>query len=245
MKMNSFVVSIFTYLAALNCCFASFNCENRPSSWKNSINTMFLGQCTQFHQFSTCSGAHLAHVLSWKALCDKSEEFYDRKDFKFLKDFVDYLFEIDSNAKVWIGGASRNYAAKTAISHKDYMGIPLSDLNVKFYNDSSEIVNNWANGVDKNDGKIREFLQLLNSAPANLRYGTGTENVSIGKLLDAMGDGNQQMTKKEKRWLDIIHGDSICREVEAGKTCAKCRSCNEACKSSSASIDSNNFYVCK
>ena len=57
----------------------------------------------------------------------------------------------------------------------------------------------------KNDPDINEILKLLNSAPANLRYGYARANVQIQAYVDPMGNDEKELTYKEKAMLYATH----------------------------------------
>ena len=239
--MNSFIFSIVTCLAILNGCFSlSFRCSER-AGWKESIDKMFKKQCKQFQQLpNSCNGAHLAHVASWYDICVAAENFFNRGDFVSMQRLVAALFLIDTGAQVWIKAGNQ----KSALSHQTYMGNVILQKNTEFENATKKIVDNWKAGKDRDDTTVNNFRLLVNSAPANLRYGDPNINSGIGKYLDPMGDINQKMTCKEKKWEKGLRKDFKCKLPTVITVCAKCN-CTNACKTSSTTADSINFYVCK
>ena len=87
--MNSFIVCIFICLAILNGYFTvDFNCADRPG-WKNNIDKKFKKQCVRYEQLpNACKGAHLAHVLSWSAICGIVENFFNKNKFSLMRSMV-------------------------------------------------------------------------------------------------------------------------------------------------------------
>ena len=233
--MNSFIFSIVTCLAILNGCFSlSFRCSER-AGWKESIDKKFKKQCKQFQQLpNSCNGAHLAHVASWYDICVAAENFFNRGDFVSMQRLVAGLFLIDTGAQVWIKAGNQ----KRALSHRTYMGNVILQKNTEFEKAAKKIVDNWKKGKDRDDTTVNNFRLLVNSAPANLRYGDPNINSGIGKYLDPMGDINQKMTSKEKQW------NAGCIKPTTNTICTKCN-CNSACRTSTASNDGTNYYVCK
>lgn len=243
--MNSFIISILICLAFTNdgCFSINFDCRNRPG-WKNGIDKKFKARCIAKNQLpNNCQGAHLAHVLSWYAICDAVDSLFEQKGgFDLIEAMVGNLFTIDSDAQVWI--EDRSGKPKKAISHQDYMGTTIVAENTAFRQEAEKIVQDWKKGKNKDAATVTIFRSLVNSAPANLRYGEPNINSGIGKLLDPMGDVNQKKTKKEDN-LEIMFGyDLECQPSDPTKTTCKRCNCRDACNTSSASEDGKNYYVC-
>ena len=118
------------------------------------------------------------------------------------------------------------------------MGKAILIENTEFETEAKKIVNDWEAGKDKDNATVSRFRLLVNSAPANLRYGDPNINSGIGKYLDPMGDINQKLTSKEKQW------NAGCIKPTTNTICTKCN-CNSACRTSTASNDGTNYYVCK
>ena len=243
--MNALIFCVFTCLAIFNDgCFATvdFDCGG-GRGWRNDVETMFRTQCTANQQLpNSCQGAHLAHVLSWNGICDYADKLFSENRFDTLIFFVEILFEIDRDAQVWIGAGN----PKTPLPHQSYIGVNLLNINNNFMKQAIDIVNDWKNGKNKNEKNVTTFRSLVNNAPANLRYGESGHNQGIGKFLDPMGDINQRLTDKEKHW-NVLLEDLKCKQITSRTAqCTKCSGgCNDACRSSSASDDGTNFYVCK
>ena len=228
--MNSFIIFTFISLAILNGYFALyFNCRRPP--WRHSIDTKFKNQCKDHDQLpNSCKNAHLSHVVSWHSICQTAKDLYNTGNFRNMKKLINDLFKIDPDAQVW--------TAVGQLSHQAYMGSTNEEKNTEFKTDALAIVRDWKNGLKNDIGTVNTFRSLLNSAPANLRYSVGRQNQGIGKSLDPMGDRNQKMTAKEKEF------SFPCKPIKQNTIgCTKCRnrSCDNACRSSSAP----NFYVCK
>ena len=243
--MNSrFIITfIFMNLTILKGCFSlDFNCENRPG-WKNSVDSKFKTQCVNNKQLTNnCQGAHLAHVLSWNGICETVESLFDNGDFESIQGVVALLFEIDIDAVVWIENPG---LPKKTLTHQKYMGTTLVAENASFEKQAAKIAEDWGNGKGKDAATVNKFRLLVNSAPANLRYGEPKLNSGIGKFVDPMGDLNQKITDKEKRWNEQIFEQLVCKTADPSKTtCTKCV-CSNACQTSSASTDDINYYVCK
>ena len=240
--MNSFIVCIFICLAILNGYFTvDFNCADRPG-WKNNIDKKFKKQCVRYEQLpNACKGAHLAHVLSWSAICGIVENFFNKNKFSLMRSMVINLFKVDKAAQVWINSIGKE---KKTLPHRTYIGKAILIENTEFETEAKKIVNDWEAGKDKDNATVSRFRLLVNSAPANLRYGDPNINSGIGKYLDPMGDINQKMTCKEKKWEKGLRKDFKCKLPTVITVCAKCN-CTNACKTSSTTADSINFYVCK
>ena len=240
--MNAFIFMLVC-LAFSNGCFSAvnFNCNNRPG-WNNKINEDFIERSILFKQYTICGGTHLAHVLSWNAICETLELLFNMNDFYTMQIIVDLLFEVDNEAVIWIEDPSTNFTTKKSIPHHMYMGDFIVSMNYIFHDSALNIVNAWKNDKGKAYVVIKEFLALVNSAPANLRQGDPRINCEIGKFLDPMDGAGQQMTNKEKHWNQII-GHLPCKPVKPMTICTRCH-CIDACKTSSASIDDENYYVC-
>ena len=87
---------------------------------------------------------------------------------------------------------------------------------------------------------ITELLKVLNSAPANLRYGESRTNSSIQDFLDLMGDSNGKPTTKETKLVEMSLESRSVRSIIKPETCS---GVTGACiKSSTGTILDNNFY---
>jgi len=202
----------------------------------------FRARCVatqQFPWYPMCSGTavHLAHVRSWERIRDFTIDVISVNNWRSLRGMVDFLFEIDGQAVIWIGLEP----SKQAMLHKDYMGADLIIRNEKLRAQSHCLINQLEMGVTEQ--KKTDLLKLMNSAPANLRYGIGTINSSIQGHFDPMGNIHQHYTFNEMMWVHTY--SSSTRQVKAGVNCSKCSSgCGAAVTSSSASEDEINYYVC-
>ena len=151
-----------------------FDCGNR-SSWKKSIDQKFLQRSILVKQHTINHGTHLAHVFHGKECVIMSEYL-----FNFIEVIVEILFDIDSNATVWI--ESPPYTTKKFISYSFYMGEVITKLDDKFRDAALEIVKYWKEGSDKNNAKVKEFLSLIDRALANLCQGDPNINPSLESI---------------------------------------------------------------
>ena len=228
-------------MAITNGYFAvNFKCGTKPN-WKYCIDKMFKEQCIKYKQWpNSCQGVHLAHVASWNAICHKAENLHKKRRFAAMKTMVNLLFTIDTNARVWVRSAN----SRKALSHEAYMEKAIKDKSEKIFREAKQIVNDWAKGKNINDdATVSSFRSLVNSAPANLRYGNGGLNSGIGSAMDPMGDQNQKMTDKERKLKTLFGLTYRCKATKYKKCNKKCN-CENLCKSSSASKDGKKFYVC-
>jgi len=213
----------------------------RPAFLPN-VQEGFRARCKAIQQYPwypMCSGnsVHLAHVRSWEKIRDYTIDVIRDTNWGALRGMVDVLFQIDEEAVIWYDLEPW----KKVMLHKKYMGADLILLNEQLRAQSHCLVNQLEMGVTEE--KKTDLLKLMNSAPANLRYGIGTINSSIQGHLDPMGNIRQHYTSKEITW---VHGySSSTRQVQAGESCVKCNGgCGRAVSSSSASEDGSNYYVC-
>merc|ERR1712141_667618 len=126
-----------------------------------------------------------------------------------LTNFVRLIFEVDANAWVpslWTSlsqpnpgsfTTQSNYLKNMAIYKKTNKGLTrigdMQSRNTKMEQEAIQAVKNGGNG-NKNLLKV-----LLNSAPANLRWGSGDPNRDISDRLDPIGTPQQRLTDKEGR----------------------------------------------
>ena len=72
-----------------------------------------------------------------------------------------------------------------------------------------------------NAKEIKELLQVLNSAPANLRYGESRTNGSIQDFVDLMGDNTGKPTTKETQLVGLGSGKlSTVKSIIKPETCS-------------------------
>ena len=152
---------------------------------------------------------------------------------------------IDEQSGVWVctDEDCNTDAPKQFLSFKTYMGSDLVEENAQFKNQALGHLDKMKKSSSTDEGiqSMDDLYHLLYSAPANLRYGDGSQNMGIRERLDPMGDGNQRMTEKEKGLASKTEPASV-----SEGTCSKCSGgCSNAWRSSSASSDKTNYYVCK
>ena len=82
---------------------------------------------------------------------------------------------------------------------------------------------------------MKMLLQILNSSPANLRYGCSSDNIAIGKNTDPMGDKNYDATNKENHWMNSPWFFT-CKSATPGKSGERAVNdkFNNVCRSSSS-----------
>lgn len=219
---------------------------SRPS-FKTAVLTAFRKSCvdtTQFPQYPFCNGSNvnLAHVRSWQKISGTITALISASDWITLKQNIDFLFKIDSEAVVWVGPGP----VKQTLTHQNYMGNQLITVNGQYRTTCHcrvDAIANASTAAEKST-YTTDLAKLMNSAPANLRYGLGNPNKAIQAYLDPMGNYIQKSTFKEKYWLN--HFGAEARGVQAGTVCNECTlGCDGAMASSSASKDGDNYYVCK
>lgn len=230
-------VLVLIWFALLVHASAKRHAPSRPS-FKSTVIRLFQARCSATNQFSTCSGnsVHLAHVHSWQQIRDLTTVYIQGKSWMQLIQSVQLLFQVDRSAVVWV----RSGGSMQSLSHRSYMSPSLVTLNAQYLRSALKYINDIKKLPSKSN--VVDLLTVLNSAPANLRYGQGPINSSIQGKLDPMGNSNQKMTAKEKRWLSIYR--DMPKSVRSGTSCSRC-SCSKAVWSSSATSDGQNYYVCK
>merc|ERR1711956_147681 len=72
----------------------------------------------------------------------------------------------------------------------------------------------------KNAYEINELLKILNSAPANLRYGESRTNGSIQDFIDLMGDNTGKPTTKETELVVLGLKSSTVKSIIKPETCS-------------------------
>ena len=183
MKLAAIFVILFAVLGA--------NAE-RPQ-WINGVDVKFKIATPFIKQYSN---PHLAHVVSWSDIeaivnkwnADGQQVAWD------LVPFANFLTEVDTQACVYNPpGQFPTKCTPHATILNNNMGT-LAALNTAIRN---AVVNEIINFRPD----VALIKRLLNSAPANLRYGTGRINVSIQGWTDPMGNFNKKLTFKERSMI--------------------------------------------
>ena len=162
----------------------------------------------------TPGGEHtLNHVYSWKNIRISVSDVIEEAAIlgvsttkTRLNELAEKIFEKDNAAVVNFDYFTHS---KVFMKHIDYLksGITgfqnLQDLNDFMLSQAKQHIKNLdfskstATILSSNKAKIIELLRILNSAPANLRYGHLNTNSSIQEFLDLMGDSTGEPTAKE------------------------------------------------
>jgi len=213
--------------------------RGRPG-WKADLKREFDNIPSRYQEIG-CEDLEIAHVRSWENIKKFTTIAIDNGDWHDLEEHVKLLFRFDSEAVVWFS-LSRRPKSTRWISHKVYLGEDLVEMNQQYrtrclcliealkHRNDDEYKYLWAN----------DLLLMMNSAPANLRWGCGSPNSSVGKYLDPMGNAERRMTKKEKTWLRE-YGSKTFKFY--GQTCSPC-DCKNAVWSTSATSNMREYYVC-
>ena len=142
---------------------------------------------------------HLAHVFPWAAI-DKCVDDLDNQN--TLDEFVKLIFKVDEEAiapQQWLLERSpvseELPMSDMPVPHTDYL-YDLIDLNKEMM---GEALDNCKVGQN-----LDRCKKVLNSSPANLRFGYGKVNGIIHDRLDLMGDTFGEMTKKERLLADFF-----------------------------------------
>jgi len=197
-------------------------------------------------------GYDLAHVFSWANIGNQGKLFFDElfrdgpdDDLENeVRKFVEKLAEEDVQAIAPKRQASSQIkmVPHTMILDHITSGETLSDLNAEFITEAmdmwDEIVNHWNNNQLKfyksSCVNMKLFLRILNSIPANLRFGRKKDNTAIGYNLDPMGGLTDQITDKEENMvlgtLDTLF--STCLPSIVGRYALKDKNGNWSCRTS-------------
>ena len=180
------------FLIAFAICGA--NCGPRPA-WYHGVNHRFKAATNMIFPYTnyaqTYLPAHLAHVVSWadiQTIIDTWDAAGQQAGWD-LRPFVMYLTEVDTHACVFDPLNPIPCTLHTTILNNNNGA--LMNLNTAIRND---VINEINNGNPQGTSYIK---RLLNSAPANLRYGTPGFNTKIINWVDPMGDVNHLLTMKE------------------------------------------------
>jgi len=144
---------------------------------------------------------HLAHVVSWKGI-ETIVNAWNKAGKQAgwdLRPFAKYLFEVDTEACVFNPKSPVKCTRHTTI---------LNNNKGALMNKNTAMKADVLDEITKKKPKISKIKQLLNSAPANLRYGSTKTNTNIQGWMDPMGDKNNGLTNKEKSLIYVT--DSKC-----------------------------------
>jgi len=233
----------------------------RPA-FENPVETGFKdahGKALGIKNFTPGRDHSLNHVYAWlsirASINDEVEKAYKAKQGvstikKDLNELAEKIFETDSKAEV---NFDYYFKKKTSDKHISYLrsgavnGLQdLEDLNDDMLLEAKQHIASLdfksTPAPAKNTNLIKELLKVLNSAPANLRYGESRTNSSIQDFLDLMGDSTGEPTTKEIE-LVVLSLQSSPRSIIKPETCS---GVTGACiKSSTGTILRNKFYYMK
>ena len=179
-------------LAAIFLIFFAICGANARPPWYNGVYVKFQA-ATPFHY--DYINPNLAHVVSWadiETIVDTWDAAGKQAGWDLIP-FVMYLTEVDTEACVFDPLYPIGCILHTRILNNN--GGALTTLNNAIRND---VVNEINNGNPRGTYYIKK---LLNSAPANLRFGTGLFNRIILSWVDPMADINNLLTMKEKSMI--------------------------------------------
>ena len=155
------------------------------------------------------SGIDLSHVISWSYIDYAIDRLMYDPD--TMKTFISYVTDVDEEAVFWVINPNLD-VNETPIRHKElllYNDTVLFKLNSKIREESYENINyaRHPNGtfVGTSGEKLDKIKTLLNSAPANLRYGVATINRKIQDNIDPMGTEEKKLTSKERVLTEFKH----------------------------------------
>jgi len=162
--------------------------------------------------------------------------------------FVNKLFKIDTDAR-----APRKTITGSllAVKHRAVLRRPLTisvsgptleKLNTAWKKEANTLLDQiWTQAAASgNKGhfyshscfNMKKFLQILNSTPANLRYGCSSDNQGIKEDTDPMGNSGKKATPKENGWMNSPWFFA-CKSATPGQRSVKDQE-NNACRSSSS-----------
>jgi len=212
----------------------------RPA-FKNNVKTGFRdahGKALGTKNFVAGTKHSLNHVYSWLSIRasvnDEVEAAYKAKlgvssTKTKLNQLADKIFEKDLKAVVNLDYFKKSPSSKSHISYLRSGSVTttkdLEDLNKDMLIEAKQHIKNLdftstSKAVKNlNAMEIKELLQVLNSAPANLRYGESRTNGSIQDFIDMMGDKNGKPTTKETQ-LVVLGLDSSVKSIIKPETCS-------------------------
>jgi len=186
-------------------------------------------------------GYDLAHVLSWAYIGHQGKLFFDelfhdpngaQSISKEVRKFVNNLAKVDVQA---IAPKLQSPTQTKMVPHTKILNQYLTSgktrliaLNAELITEAmamwNKIVLHWNNNQLKfyqnscND--MKKFLKILNSMPANLRYGRKSDNTGIGYNLDPMGGNSNKITNKEEKmaWNEVCAPPSVGQYALKDKT---------------------------
>ena len=212
------------------------------SSWrpafKNNVKTGFRdahGKALGIKNFVAGTKHSLNHVYSWLSIRatvnDEVDLAYKAKlgvssKKNNLNQLAEIIFEKDPKAVVNFDYIKK-IPSKPHISYlrSGDVGIQdLEDLNddmliqAKLHIKNLDFKSTPAPTI-KNAYEINELLKILNSAPANLRYGESRTNGSIQDYIDLMGDNTGKPTTKENE-LALLGSSSSVKSIIKPESCS-------------------------
>jgi len=215
----------------------------RPA-FKNNVKTGFRdahGKALGTKNFVAGTKHSLNHVYSWLSIRasvnDEVEAAYKAKlgvssTKTELNQLADKIFEKDLKAVVNLDYFKKSPSSKSHISYLRSGSVTntkdLEDLNkdmlieAKLHIKNLDFTSTSKAVKNLNAKEIKELLQVLNSAPANLRYGESRTNGSIQDFIDLMGDKNGKPTTKETELVDLglKSKSSTVRSIIKPETCS-------------------------
>jgi len=216
------------------------------SSWrpafKNNVKTGFRdahGKALGTKNFVAGTKHSLNHVYSWLSIRasvnDEVEAAYKAKlgvlsKKNNLNQLAEKIFEKDLKAVVNLDYFKKSPSSKSHISYLKSGSVTttkdLEDLNKDMLIEAKQHIKNLdftstAKAVKNLNAKeIKELLQVLNSAPANLRYGESRTNGSIQDFIDLMGDNTGKPTTKETELVVLGLKSSTVKSIIKPETCS-------------------------
>jgi len=181
------------------------NAAQRPA-WIGKVDTLFQTATNSHFDYNHYKHPtknalpHLAHIVSWKDIDTIVDAWVNQKAKWDLTQFARYLFEVDTEAYV-----CDPMSPATCIKHTTILNNNNGAL-MKMNTDMKEEV---LDEIDDLQPDISIIKQLLNSAPANLRYGLTPRNTNIQEWLDPMGDKTKELTTKEKSLIYVTDENCI------------------------------------
>jgi len=178
----------------------------------------------------------LDHVYSWLSIRasvnDEVQKAFNAKlgpgSKKKLNELAEDIFEKDPNAVVNLDYYKKPPSSKSHILYLRSGSVGTKNLenvnsdmlveakqhikNLDFSSNSATLKKANANEIDK-------LLRILNSAPANLRYGDSRTNGSIQDFVDLMGDKNGKPTPKEYDLVSLGLKSLTVKSIIKPETC--------------------------
>jgi len=143
------------------------------------------------------------------------------------------IFEIDPNAVVNLDYYKKTSSSKSHVLYLRSGSVVgtqnLENVNANMLNEAMQHIQNLnfiGNNIltvlankNANANEIVKLLRILNSAPANLRYGDSRTNGSIQDFVDLMGDKNGKPTPKELKLVKLGLQSPTVQSIIKPETC--------------------------